>query len=110
MVTGPGRCRRPGADIVLAQWTPKPNLLDVAIRPNPLLQRADLIRIVDDSNTGVDEYAPLFGWKISYRVNDDDTVDFGMTIDARTVASPRAWIAGVEGRSEAGVTTYAVPA
>lgn len=95
-------------DVVLAQWTPKPNLLSVYIKPNPLLQRADLVRIVDNTTTGVDEYALIFGWTITWKAADNGTADYTMTVDARTIASPRAWIAGVAGRSEAGVTTYAV--
>lgn len=95
-------------DIVIDQCVPRPNLTGVAIVPDPRLQLADVAHIVDPDRTGVDEYARIFGWTITWEAGSGplDPMTYGMTIDARTLAAPGGWLMGVAGRSEVGSTTY----
>jgi hypothetical protein len=90
-----------GQDVVLDSYVPRPNLTDIQIIPDPRLQLTDKVHIQDPDLTGVDEYARIFGWTLNLSGD-----DWSMTIDARTLAPPGAWILGVSGRSELATTTY----
>jgi hypothetical protein len=90
-------------DIVLASYIPKPNLTNITILPDPRLQLGDTVHIQDPDVTQVDEYGRIFGWTLTWPNSGEPS----MTIDARAIASPGAWIGGVAGRSEGNTTTYA---
>jgi hypothetical protein len=53
-------------DIVVDSCIPRPNLNNVSIIPDPRLQLSDVVHIVDSDRTGVDEYARIFAWTLSY--------------------------------------------
>jgi hypothetical protein len=89
-------------DIVLDSYIPRPNLTDVTILPDPRLQLVDTVHIQDPDVTGVDEYARIYGWTLTWPNGGEPS----MTIDARAIASPGATILGIPGRSELGVNTY----
>jgi hypothetical protein len=91
-------------DIVRDQYAPRPDLTGVEIVPDPRLQLTDVIRLRDPDGTLLDEYARIFGWKITW-----STDEYTMTLDARTLAAPGGWIMGVAGRSEIGSTAYVYP-
>lgn len=88
-------------DVVLDGYVPRPNLTNITIIPDPRLQLIDVVHLVDPDTTFVDEYARIFGWTLTLSHD-----SWSMTIDARTVAPPGAWILGVPGRSELAQTTY----
>lgn len=90
-----------GRDVVLDGYVPRPNLTNMAIVPDPRLQLADSVHVQDADLTYVDEYARVFGWALSMSGS-----DWSMTVDARTLAPPGAWILGIAGRSELALTTY----
>lgn len=97
-----------GKDIVAASCVPRPDLIGTAIRPDPRIQRCDRARFVDSASTGIDAYALIFGYKITYQAGGGEGGGdkFEMTVDGRAIAPPGGWIGGVEGASEGGVTTY----
>jgi hypothetical protein len=100
---------RLASDIVIASWVPRADLVNVDIDPDPRLQRADRVHLTDTTNrTGVDEYALIFGYTISYTAPSEPggNAAYSMTVDARTISAPGGWIGGVAGRSEGGITTY----
>jgi hypothetical protein len=94
-------------DIVVDSCIPRPNLTNVSIIPDPRLQLSDVVRIVDSDRTGVDEYARIFAWTLTYEAGSDGgDMTYDMTIDARTLSAPGGWIMGYAGRSEVGATAY----
>jgi hypothetical protein len=88
-------------DLLIDLYLPRPNFDALDIVPDWRLQLLDRVRIQDFVASGVDEYAQIWGWSITF-----DASTWGMTVDARTVTSPGQWILGVAGRSELGATTY----
>jgi hypothetical protein len=99
-VQSPSSANQLARDVVLDAYIPRPNLTGITILPDPRLQLVDTVHIQDPDVTGVDEYARIFAWTLTL------ADQWSMTIDARTVAAPGAWILGVPGRSELGATTY----
>lgn len=91
-------------DVVTGSYVPRPDLVNVDIDPDPRLERCDRVHLVDTARTGVDEYALIFGYGITYEAGDPPT--FSMTMDARTVTGPGGWILGVTGRSRLAVSTH----
>jgi hypothetical protein len=96
--------------IVLENYEPRADLTDIAILPDPRLEPCDVVHLVDPVRTGVDDYARLFGLSISWEQQQDEdggtTTSYEMTINARALGPPGAWLLGIEGRSELGETTY----
>jgi hypothetical protein len=90
-------------DLVLASYTPKRNLTNVTILPDPRLQLIDTVHIQDPDVTGADDYGRIYGWTLAWPSGGEPS----MTIDARTIAATGAWIGGFAGRSEGNLTTYA---
>lgn len=94
-------------DVVIDSCVPRPNLTNVTIIPDPRLQLSDVVRIIDSDRTGVDEYARIFAWTLTYEAGSDGgEMTYDMTIDARTLSAPGGWIMGYAGRSEVGSTAY----
>ena len=87
--------------VVLDGYVPRPNLVGITIVPDPTLQLSDLIHIQDPDVTMVDDYARIWGWTLSITPD-----SWSMTLDARSIAPPGAWILGIPGRSELGTTSY----
>jgi hypothetical protein len=88
-------------DVVTESYLPRPNLTGVAVVPDPRVQIADTIHLVDPDVTGVDDYARVFGWTLEFGGGQWD-----MTIDTRVLAPPGGWLLGYPGRSELGSTAY----
>jgi hypothetical protein len=88
-------------DVVTESYLPRPNLTGVAVVPDPRVQIADTIHLVDPDVTGVDDYARVFGWTLEFGGGQWD-----MTVDTRVLAPPGGWLLGYPGRSELGSTTY----
>lgn len=95
-------------DIVVDQCVPRPNLTSVSIVPDPRIQLTDVVHLIDPDRTGVDEYARVFGWTITWEASSEPggEMTYDMTLDARTLAPPGGWLMGVTGRSEIGSTAY----
>lgn len=90
------------ADDYLADlYKPRPIWRDVSIVPDPSLQVADLITITDPVTTLVTGTALIIGSHLAM----SDT-EWTQTLDLRATGSPGAWIMGVPGSSEMGVSTY----
>lgn len=80
----------------------------VAFDIDARLQLPDRVQIIDPDESGISEYVQLWGWQI--------TVDFpaagqsggswGQTADCRALGPPGAWLGGIAGRSEGGITTW----
>ena len=79
----------------------KPLWRNVAIVPDPSLQLADRVFVLDPVTTKVSDSAIIVG----VRITASDT-DWGQTLDLRAIGAPGSWIMGVVGRSEMGVSTY----
>jgi hypothetical protein len=95
-------------DIVCGSYIPKADLLNVDIDPDARIQRTDRVQIVDTARTGINAYALVFGFTITYQAPSQPggQPTFTMTMDARTVNAPGSWLLGVTGSSELGQTTY----
>jgi hypothetical protein len=98
-------------DVVVDSCVPRPNLTGVSIVPDPRLQLTDVVRVQDPDLTGVDEYARVFAWTLTYESGSEGGgMTYDMTIDARALSAPGGWITGYAGRSEIGSTAYVYPA
>jgi hypothetical protein len=84
-------------DVVLDQCIARDTFDNVSIVPDHRIQLTDLVRIIDTSATGADEYLYVFAVSTSY---DGDSQS--QTITARTLGPPGAWLLGIPGRSELG--------
>jgi hypothetical protein len=100
-IQDPDSAQQLAQDVVLDGYVPRPNLTNIAIMPDPRLQLTDIVHLIDPDTTYVDEYGRIFGW--TFNLGHDT---WSMTVDARTVAPPGAWVLGVAGRSELASTTY----
>lgn len=90
------------ADALLRDlYYPKPLYRNVTIVPDPRLQLLDRVTLLDPDVSQISDDALLMG--ISTRMS---AGEFSQTIDARAVNRPGAWLLGVAGRSELGVTTF----
>lgn len=89
------------ADDLLADLAyPRPILENISIMLDPSLQLGDRVTIVDPSRAKINDDAQVFS--VSCRLSSNAA---GMTIGARTVGTPGAWIMGAVGKSEMGVNT-----
>lgn len=89
-------------DIVADMYVARPSLNSTPIIADPRLQLADRVVVQDPDVTNMSEHALLFGWELTW----DASNGLDMTVDARTIAPPGAWIGGVAGRSEGDLTTW----
>lgn len=80
---------------------PKPLYRNVSIVADPRLQLLDRVTLVDSDVSKINDDAQLVG--ISTRFSAGEWVQ---TVDARAMFRPGAWILGVAGRSELGLTTF----
>lgn len=91
-------------DIVTGSYVSRADLVNTDIDPDPRLERCDRTRMIDTARTGVNAYALLFGYSITYEAGDPPT--FSMTIDARTITAPGGWIGGADGTLVGAVETW----
>lgn len=95
-------------DVVSALAIPRPVWTGLTIVPDPRLQLADVVHLVDSVATGVDEYGVIEALTISLSVAEDGSIeDYTETLDVRALSAPGGWIAGITGRDEAGINTFA---
>lgn len=89
------------ADLLSDLSVVRPLLTNVSIIPDPRLQRADRVLIVDDPDaSGISEYAQIWGYTLTISAS-----EYSMTVQARAAAKPGGWLLGVPGRSRLGVST-----
>lgn len=80
---------------------PPPTLTGVQIVGDPRLRLGDCIQLADPV-TGIDDPCHIVGLRARHSAG-----SITQTLDVQMVGPPGAWLIGVPGRSEIGVTTYA---